>query len=238
MGNRRRLDENTSVVPAVVVDNGDGSYSLSLRTTVVGDFTLYAWAGDSSCEYNIVNGAVEIPIGPTGCIYSTVPSAVTSVPVTFAPTVAPTTLALGNTEDSDELLPLAAAGGSILGVLGIFAFILLGYRRKWQREKELIEEGNLYKLDAQTRFDPSNKLNQVGRELLGTSTAILGLTARRNMASPEQAELVDLMNEQEELQRQIADLKRKVQAREAQGGVRGRPPPKTVKEERPKKIEF
>ena len=231
------MDDNATIIPAIVVDNEDGSYSLALRTTVVGDFSLFAWSGDPSCDYNIVGDSVETPVGPTGCVYLNVSSAVTSVPLTAAPTVGPTILSLPPTESNDEVITLAAAGGSVLGVLAIFAFILLGYRRRWQRDKDLIEEGNLYKLDAQTNFDPSNKLNVVGRQLLSTTTAILGLTARRH-DNPEQAALVELMNEQEELQKQIAEMKRRAQANESQRASMLKAKTTKAVEERPRKMEF
>ena len=237
----RRLSA-ASVEDAAVTDNGDGTYTISLITTLVASFDLYVSFGTGNVTCDIfsnvqASGGDLVFNNVSGCFFDGVREAAASLPVPPPPTEAPTpALVLPPTEADEELLVIASSVGGTLGVLGVFAvFLAIVYRRRWRRDKEFIEEGALYRVDAMTKFDPNDKLSATGAQLMATRQAILRV---RSQASNSQiaSEMHSLHQEQEELMEQIRIAKQRI---ELAGGNSQPERPKHPREAIPRtKMEF
>ena len=222
------------VVDAEIQDLDDGVYTYNLRTLHEGIFSLYISYGDrdKTCTFNVavsgtpgedavvsmgvsLSGVVNLATDPRstgdGCFYGVVKNGVVVLPLTSAPTVGPTVLSLPPTEDDQTALFVGSIGGGTVGfcVLVAAVFIII-YRRRWIRDKQFIEEGKAYKLDANTKFNTNDELSRVGRDLLAARAGILRARAQR-ATDKRTKELGKLENEYEELQEQIRLAKQRLQ---------------------------
>ncbi len=107
------IDINNSTrapLPAIVIDNADGTYSLELETNVVSNFSLSVMFGQ-----NCVNAS------STQCWYDSIAHAVTTTPVAV---VVPTEPPVEQGLPSDALVGVGVGVGVFLGVSGIAAIFL------------------------------------------------------------------------------------------------------------------
>ena len=226
------------IVDAEVVDSDDGTYTYNLKVLDDGIFSLHFFYGDrdKTCTFSVdFLGVVTTGPGSDGCFYGSVLRAVQVFPLTAAPTVGPTVLSLPPTESDDTALFVGAIGGGTLGFLGVIAAVfVIVFRRRWQRDKEFIEEGAAYKLEAITNYNENDKVSVVGRQLLASRAAIMRARAQRDNIQRSK-ELGALENEQEELQEQIRVAKQRLQsampAPQRQGGRPRAPRPERVRKE-------
>ena len=201
------------IVDAEVVDSDDGTYTYNLKVLDDGIFSLHFFYGDrdKTCTFSVSSlGVVTTGPGSDGCFYGSVLRAVTVFPLTAAPTGSPTSLSLPPTESRETAVYVGAIGGSTLGILGLVAaaFVIM-YRRRWEREKAFIEDGAAYKLEAMTNFNPNDKAQSIGRQLLASRTAIIRARANRDNLQRTDA-LGELETEQEELHEQIRLAKQRL----------------------------
>lgn len=237
------------IIDATIEDDNSGKYKYLLSTLEEGSYSFYLFYGNAgdSCAFNFsstfvnVDGSivevltVQLDSGSSSsCFFAEIEDAVEMLPLTAAPTVGPTPLGTIEQEVDDTATLVASVGGGVVGAcIAIAAFLAVVYRRRWQKDKMYIEEGKRYKLDANTKFDPNDKLGVAGRELLASRAAILRLRAQRGQ---EMAALTKLENEQEDLMEQIAALKKSV---ELKGSDRGMGEAIAAPTRRPpKKLEF
>lgn len=209
------------IIDADVVDSQDGKYSFNLKVLDEGVFSLYFFYGDreKTCTFDVSPSGLDYVVtngpGSDGCFYGSVLRGVNVLPLTDAPTANPTTISLPPTETDDTALFVGAIGGGTLGFLGFVAAIfVIVFRRRWQRDKEFIEEGAAYKLEAITNYNENDKVSVVGRQLLASRAAIMRARAQRDNIQRNK-ELGALETEQEELQEQIRIAKQKLQLSEA-----------------------
>lgn len=229
---RRRRLAPLAVEDGVVTDNSDGTYTVSLATTTVGDFDLYVsfGTGNVSCDIFTTVGGSSVDVtfnNQSGCFFAQVEAAAVSLPVPPPPTASPTAaLVLPPTEPDDELLLITSSIGGTLGFLAFFAaFLAFRYRRQWRKDKQYIEEGMMYKNDALTNFDPNDKLSAAGAQLLATRQAILRLRAQAGKSKMMQ-ELHALEEESEELLEQIRVKKQQLELSGATRDVPRTPKPR------------
>lgn len=215
-GSLRRL-QGLSVVDADVADNGDGTYTVALVTDVVASYDLYVSFGTGNISCDIFTDAQGSTVDVTfnnvsGCFFASVENAATSLPIPPPPTLEPTPeIILPPTEVDEELVVVAGSVGGTLGFMAVVAaFLAIVYRRRWQRDKEFINDGRMYKNDAQTKFDPNDKLSAAGAQLLASRQAILRMRAQASNSDTAK-ELHKLQQESEELMEQIRIAKQKLE---------------------------
>lgn len=205
------------VVPAFVSDAQDGKYTYNLRVLDEGFFSLYFYYGgrEKACLFNVsVTGSnYSVHTGNStedGCYYGSVFRGVRVFPLTEAPTASPIGFNVPPTENDGTALFVGAIGGGSLAFLAcVAAIFLVAFRRRWQKDKEFIEEGARYKLDANTTFSADSPLSQVGEQVLHTQQAILRERAKLDSAAGL-GSLGELQTEQDELLEQIRVLKQSI----------------------------
>ena len=212
------------IITAEIEDNNNGQYKYNLKTLAEGSYSLYLYYGNpgDSCSFDFSSSFVDVDgksveiISVTldggsssSCFFAEIADAIEMIPLTAAPTNAPTPLDVIEQDTDDTATLVASVGGGVVGAcVAIAAFLAVVYRRRWQRDKEFIEEGQRYKLDANTNFDPNDELSTTGRKLLASRAAIVRYRAQRGQ---DMSDLSNLENEQEELMEQIAALKKRLQ---------------------------
>lgn len=212
------------VITAQIEDDNSGKYKYNLKTLEEGIYSFYLYYGNpgDTCAFDLASSNVDVGgqlvevltvtldgSSNPNCFFAEIQDAVEMLPLTPAPTNQPTPFEplVQQTDDTAGLV--ASVGGGVVGAcVAIAAFLALVYRRRWQRDKDFIEEGKRYKLDANTKFDPNDKLGVAGRELLASRQAILRLRAQRGQ---EMADLTKLENEQEDLMEQISAMKKRIE---------------------------
>lgn len=212
-----------NVVEAKIEDDNSGRYKYFIQTELLGLYSFYMYYGnpDESCELNVTNTSVDtggqlvthltvLPssVSSHSCFYAEVVDAIEMIPLNESTTVAPTLYVVPKRTRDDTAATVAAVGSGICAFFALIgAFFVLVYRRKWQRDKEFILDGQLYKLDANTNYDPNSKLGATGRQLLASREAISRLRAQRGQ---DEVDLTALENEQAELLTQVMKLKKKL----------------------------
>ena len=166
------------LLDAEIRDNNDGSYSYDLRTVNSGIFSLYVSYGDSDkkCTFDvstssednytaaillgvdtagIVNLATEPKSTPDGCFYGVVKRGIVAVPLTQSTTSTPTAFDLKEADNNAVIVLVGSIGGGICGLGGTVALALyLVYRRRWVQVKHYIADGEAYKMNLRTNYQP------------------------------------------------------------------------------------
>lgn len=204
----RRL---SSVIPVVITveadDNNDGTYGIPLVTSSIGTFSLY-YAFGKECDLTYMNDTNTVEFGSNpGCIFGTLSSAVRALPVPPVPTPAPTILVLPPTSTDETGAVVASTGGAVIGAAVVVAvFLAVVYRRRWLKDKQVIEEGLLYQMDANTLFSASDPLSRVGNKVMTTRAAINRLRAQ-GVAVEGSAVVAKMEKDNEDLKQEVARLK-------------------------------
>ena len=232
-----RVDDNTgvyskgSLIPEIleaeIEDENTGRYKYTLRTLNEGRFALFLYYGNPgiSCAFEFRNttrsvgtgilNLVDVDfVGSSSCFFASIEDAIEMIPLTNAPTVSPTKFKKIDNDVDETVSYVAGIGGGVVAVCAAVAAVFaVVYRRRWQKDKEFIEEGRDYKRDAQTVFNANDKQASVGRELLASRAAILRLRAHRGQNFET---LNKLETEQEELLEEVTMMKKRIEARSPQ----------------------
>ncbi|GBG34828.1 Protein psiR [Hondaea fermentalgiana] len=209
MGLRRALAEASyyggasmpAVVNGTVVDNGDGSYVAALVTEIPGTYDVNFVAADPSDVNNTLMNATVTTVDSEWS--ASARRAVRMIPLTARPTASPIPFA-PTSDGSNDMTPVYAgsAGGGAFLLLMLAAFVLWRFRRRWQRDKEFIEQGKLYNLEREVQYDPNSEYNVVTKMVMSTSAAIQRERARA-AALDGTMPIAQLQNENQELQEQV-----------------------------------
>ncbi|GBG34826.1 Hypothetical Protein FCC1311_110482 [Hondaea fermentalgiana] len=145
--------------------------------------------------------------------------AVRMIPITPRPTVTEEAFP-GAVENQDaKVLKYATyGGGGAFLTASVFAIAMLVYRRRWQRDKEFIEQGKLYNLEREVHYDPNTEYNLVTRMVMSTSAAIQRERARLG-EDTHAATISQLHTERQELQDQVRFAKQERQRGLLRGGM-------------------
>ncbi len=189
------------VVPAAVVDKGDGTYGVTLRTNVPGAYDLYVCAGACSLALELValdnatsaaQGVRVARVAPSSnasaaVFFARAPNALVADPATLAPTFMPTIAMTAPPGDDGKVLMYTGVGGGIgAAVLLIAALLLVRYRRRWRSDKGFIADGAVYNADKSIgTYSKQDAYTTMGRQLIETQSTVLRERAQAAPASRE-----------------------------------------------------
>ena len=208
------------MIRAQVVDDNTGKYKYALQTMEEGLYSLYVYYGSPGmkCSFdismdNITQGGVSMETvnvsvkGSSSCFFASVMDAVEAVPLTNSPTQSPTALRDFIADDTEVFV--AAIGGGLVVTGGIIAAILaIVYKRKWNNKRMYVEPGSSYKKDGLQVSPRTQVHSETVRDILATRASIIRERANRGK---RMAAVTQLQNEQDELQEELAKLKRSVE---------------------------
>jgi len=208
---------NGSLTPAIISgtikDNDDGTYTGLLSTTHGNSsFAVYlAYGKGCNLEMNEIPpvgdspGSATASLAPgntTSCLFASRANALT--------TVAPQVIEVpdngpgsdkANGDDS-PIEAIAGAGGAAGAFLIIAALAALRLRRRWQRDKAYVDEGNLAILERDVEYTTNFEYDAVSMGLQQTQDAILREKAKG--AKPHrESEIHQLQQENAALSEQI-----------------------------------
>ena len=239
------------ILEAEIEDRNTGTYKYTLRTLEEGRYSLFIYYGNPGidCAFDFRNitrpaGSGTLVVmnvtttGSPSCFFASIEDAIEMIPLTNAPTKSPTEFKPIIPVADETAGFVAGIGGGVVAVCAAIAAVLaIVYRRRWQKDKEFIEEGRGYKeQEALNDYDSNDQHGMVGRELLASRAAILRLRAHRGQ---DFEALSKLETEQEELLEEVSKMKKRIETRLLQvfGDDTGESIPKPVKRT-PQKLEF
>jgi len=222
---------NGSMTPGIfdaqTIDLRDGSYTVGLATTTPGTFDLYVCVGtdELECDFNItfvdsVNSTAKLAQVEfiDAAVYSALESVVRVIPVTPSPTKSPITLPPTLGPDSGNATVIAgAAGGSALLFLILISFLALYFRRRWNRDQAFIEDGKLYNMERDVKYDKNDEFAVVSRMVMGTQQEILRERAKKVGDGADV--ITELEEEHEKLQEQLRQEKQAAEAAKQQAAA-------------------
>jgi len=229
------------VVPIVVIDKEDGTYSAGLKTDIVADFELFMTFGEG-CNYTYTIPAdlgspvdvivsLEEDVADT-CPDFAVPDAGSSIPVPDDPN-GPDGKFTEPPGLSPALVGTAAGAGSFLALCAMIAvFFIVRYRQKWLREKKFIAEGKKAILENSTELNTADEFSQTTNRVMETSAAILRYQAQAQ-TDPKTAEIMRLRRENDEIREQ-----NRMKTKQVTANKTATPKPKRNKKLRPREVDF
>eukprot|EP00924_Labyrinthula_sp_SR-Ha-C_P003002 snap_masked-scaffold_58-processed-gene-0.54-mRNA-1 protein AED:1.00 eAED:1.00 QI:0/-1/0/0/-1/1/1/0/908 len=172
------------ILDGAVVDNENGTYSFQITAETSGEY-FFAFVFGMNCTIQVENLSDEFRFIGDNCFSYISPEPIVAVyeeevNITDAPTVLE-----DPTIDSETITLVSSTGGILLGLSFVSGCIMIGYKKRWYRDKEYVKEGNAYKLHVNTNFDATEEYNRLGRKLFRTRQEIVELEARQNTTENE-----------------------------------------------------
>ena len=185
-------------VPALATDNEDGSYTLSISTTVKAEFSFFLSFGEN-CDLEVFEDSVLFVGDPEVCYFASIANAVDVV----APEDIESKPFGFNSEADRTVIYIVGSGLGAIGLLSILAGMQFWrYRNRWERQKEFILAGERYNLEESKDLDLTDDLTRTGQQVLDTSAAILRERAQQSN-DPHIKELLEEESTHRELKAQI-----------------------------------
>jgi len=212
-GTSRRLQSGNLeplIINATIVDNLDGTYSVTLNTKSVASFALYICVG-VPCDIEVAiiprsNGLPSLTeVTYSNALYSSsIAQAITMIALTQTPSKSPTTSAPTAALATDEAVKYGSVIAGVAGGIALISILfLVAYRKQWRRDKSYIDDGKIHRIERDLHYNKDDEFTKLGGLVLSTRDMISKERSRATVGNEHGSQIVSLQLENEALQEQV-----------------------------------